>query len=134
MIIAAALMVTVGPTTGTSGPVTHWIAVPIACIAFQSAGQAITSRVLSYSTLTGIVLTSIYLDLFGDAKLFSAPSGNVERNRRAAAPVLLLIGAVFGGLWAHSSFGLAGALWTAVVLKCFVVVAWCCWSAADESS
>ena len=134
MIVAAALMVTLGPPTDTSGPVTHWIAVPIALIAFQSAGQAITSRVLAYSTLTGVVLTSIYCDLFGDAKLFSAPSANIERNRRAAAPVLLLIGAVFGGLWAHSSFGLSGALWTAVFLKCFVVVAWCCWTAEDESS
>jgi hypothetical protein len=133
LIIIAALMVTLGPKTGTSGPVTVWIAVPIALIAFQSAGQAVTSRVLAYGTLTGVVLTSIYCDLFSDAKLFSPPTANVERNRRAAAPVLLLIGACFGGLWAHSEIGLAGALWTAVVLKIFVIIAWCCWTAEEEN-
>lgn len=133
MIIAAALMVTLGPRTGTSGPVTVWIAVPIALIAFQSAGQAVTSRVLSYNTMTGVVLTSIYCDLFSDAKLFSPLTANAERNRRVAAPILLLIGACFGGLWAHSETGLAGALWTAVVLKVFVIVAWCCWTAEKDS-
>lgn len=133
MIIAAALMVTLGPRTGASGPVTIFIGLPIALIAFQSAGQAVTSRVLSYSSMTGVVLTSIYCDLFSDPKLFSPPTANVERNRRAAAPVLLFIGACFGGLWAHSETGLAGALWTAVVLKMFVIVAWCCWSAEKEA-
>ena len=133
MIVAAALMVTLGPTTGTSGPVTVWIALPIALIAFQSAGQAVTSRVLAYGTMTSVVLTSIYLDLFSDAKMFAPLSENAERNRRVAAPILLLIGAIFGGLWAHSEVGLAGALWTAVILKTFVIIAWCCWTAEDES-
>ncbi|KAK3718654.1 hypothetical protein LTR37_004871 [Vermiconidia calcicola] len=133
LIVAAALMVTLGPETGTTGPMTIFIGMPIALIAFQSAGQAVTSRVLAYNSMTGVVLTSIYCDLFSDAKLFSPPSANAERNRRAAAPVLLLIGAVFGGLWAHSSIGLTGALWTAVVLKSFIVLAWCCWSAEDKS-
>ena len=133
MIIGAALMVTLGPKTGTSGPVTVWIALPIALIAFQSAGQAVTSRVLAYGSMTSVVLTSIYCDLFSDAKLFTSPSANAERNRRAAAPVLLLIGAIFGGMWAHSEIGLAGALWTAVALKVFVIIAWCCWSAEDGS-
>jgi hypothetical protein len=133
MIVAAALMVTLGPRTGTSGPVTVFIALPIALIAFQSAGQAVTSRVLAYGTMTSVVLTSIYCDLFSDAKMFAPLSENAERNRRVAAPILLLIGAIFGGLWAHSEIGLAGALWTAVVLKTFVIIAWCCWTAEDES-
>ena len=126
-------MVTLGPRTGTSGPVTVFIALPIALIAFQSAGQAVTSRVLAYGTMTSVVLTSIYCDLFSDAKMFAPLSENAERNRRVAAPILLLIGAIFGGLWAHSEIGLAGALWTAVVLKTFVIIAWCCWTAEDES-
>jgi hypothetical protein len=133
MMIAAALMVTLGPRTGTSGPVTVWIAVPIALIAFQSAGQAVTSRVLAYGSMTSVVLTSIYCDLWSDPKLFAALSENAERNRRATAPILLLIGAIFGGLWAHSEIGLAGALWTAVVLKTVVIIAWCCWKAEEES-
>ena len=134
MIIGAALLVTLGPNTDKNGPVTEFIAIPIALIAFQSAGQAVTSRVLAYGSLTSVVLTSIYCDLFSDPKLFTAPSANPERNRRATAPVLLLIGAFFGGLWAHSDFGLAGALWTAVFLKVFVIIAWCCWSAEEDNS
>lgn len=45
-----------------------------------------------------------------------------------AAPILLLAGAAMGGLWAHSSVGLVGALWTAVALKAVVVVAWAVWA------
>lgn len=134
MIVAAALMVTLGPKTDSSGPVTVWIAVPIALVAFQSAGQAVTSRVLQFNALTGVVLTSIYVDLFSDVQLFAPPTQNVQRNQRVAAPVLLLIGALFGGLWAHSEFGLAGALWTAVALKLLVIIAWCFWSEEPEES
>lgn len=133
-IIVAALMVTLGPKTGTSGPVTIWIGLPIALIAFQSAGQAVTSRALQLNALTSVVLTSIYCDLFSDQKLFAGFTENVERNRRVAAPVLTLIGALFGGLWAHSAWGLAGALWTAVVLKVFVICAWFMWAAEPEHS
>lgn len=128
LIIIAALMVTLGPETGTSGPVTVWIAMPIALIAFQSGGQAVVSRVLQFGALTSVVLTSIYCDLFSDANLFAGLSQNAERNRRTAAPILLLIGAMIGGVWAHSEIGLAGALWTAVVLKSLVIVTWCFWS------
>ncbi|KAK5126472.1 hypothetical protein LTR85_010708 [Meristemomyces frigidus] len=131
-MIAAALMVTLGPEDGASGPVSEWIAIPIALIAFQAGGQAYTSRVLQYGGLTSVVLTSVYCDLFSDQRLFSGITENVERNRRSAAPLLLLGGAMLGGLWAHSDFGLAGAIWTAVVLKGFVTLAWALWAAAPE--
>ena len=130
MIIAAALMVTFGPETERRGPITMWIEIPLALIAFQSAGQAVTSRVLQYGSLTSVVLTSIYCDLFSDQNLFAVR--NVERNRRAAAPVLLLIGSMIGGLWAHSDTGLAGALWTAVGLKILIILAWCFWAAESQ--
>ena len=130
LIITAALMVTLGPETGTSGPVTVWIALPIALIAFQAGGQAVVSRVLQYGALTSVVLTSIYCDLFSDANLFAGITQNGERNRRMAAPLLLLIGAMIGGVWAHSDIGLAGALWTAVGLKFLIIITWCFW--ADE--
>ncbi|KDN64794.1 hypothetical protein CSUB01_08679 [Colletotrichum sublineola] len=131
--VAAAAILTVGPRAPDKDEISWTVLVPIALIAFQSCGQAVTSRALRYNALTSVVLTSVYCDLFSDAELFAAV--NVERNRRAAAPVLLLTGAVFGGLFAHSSFGIAGALWAAAFLKLLVVLAWFFWPgepASDE--
>ena len=129
-ITAAALIVTLGNDSSNE---LHWqVLVPLAAVAFQSSGQAVTSRVLQYGGLTSVVLTSNYCDLFSDPSLFTV--SNVERNRRIGAPVLLLLGAVLGGLFAHSDVGLAGALWTAVVLKALVVVAWLFWKADPKES
>lgn len=106
-----------------------WVGLSIALIAFQSAGQAVASRALQYSGLTSVVLTSNYCDLFSDPRLFKLGlTDNPERNRRTAAPILLLGGTMIGGVWAHSSVGLTGALWTAVGLKAVVVVAWFVWA------
>lgn len=124
----AALIVTLGEQS--SNELDWKVLVPIASVAFQSSGQAVTSRVMQYAGMTSVVLTSTYCDLFGDANLFSA--SNVERNRRAAAPICLLSGVIFGGLWAHSDVGLRGALWTAVALKGLVVIAWIIWPAEPD--
>jgi len=135
-MLGAALMVTFGPDPGkgAGSELTVWIAIPLALIAFQAGGQAYTSRVLQYSGLTSVVLTSIYCDLFSDQRLFkSGLSENPERNRRAAAPVLVLIGAVMGGLWAHSEIGLAGALWTALLLKVGITITWALWKEEKEA-
>lgn len=127
-------MVTLGPETGKDGPVTEWVAIPLALIAFQSSGQAVASRALQYNGLTSVVLTSNYCDLFSDPKLFTAGiTENVERNRRTAAPILLLIGAICGGVFAHSPVGLAGALWSAVILKAMVIFAWLVWAPEPET-
>jgi hypothetical protein len=124
--VAAAIIVTVsGPAE--SDTVDWTVLVPLALVAFQSCGQAVTSRALKYNALTSVVLTSIYCDLFSDQDLFALK--NVERNRRAAAPLLLLLGAFIGGLLAHSSFGIAGALWLAAVMKLAVVITWLLWPA-----
>ena len=127
-IIAAAVILSVVPKS--SDELAWNVLVPIALVAFQSCGQAVTSRALKYNSLTSVVLTSIYCDLFSDADLFAVR--NVERNRRVAAPVLLLIGAVLGGLLAHSSIGTAGVLWIAAVLKLAVVICWYFWPASDS--
>lgn len=133
LIISAACMVTFGPPTSKETPFNFFIGAPIALIAFQAAGQAVTSRVLQFNGLTSVVLTSIYCDLFSDPSLLAGFQANPERNRRGAAPLLLLFGAILGGLWAHSSIGLAGALWTAVVLKALVVGAWMLWAADTKA-
>lgn len=129
LIVLAALIVTLWPRASDG---LRWqVLVPLAAVAFQSSGQAVTSRVLQYGGLTSVVLTSNYCDLFSDPNLTAL--ANVERNRRTAAPILLLIGAMFGGLWAHSPVGLAGALWTAVALKAVAVGAWLFWKADSHA-
>ncbi|KAH8897825.1 hypothetical protein GQ53DRAFT_451517 [Thozetella sp. PMI_491] len=126
-IVAAAAILTWAPISPRE---TAWtVLVPIALVAFQSCGQAVTSRALKYNALTSVVLTSIYCDLFSDAELFAVR--NAERNRRVGAPVLLLFGAIMGGLLAHSTIGTAGVLWIAAVLKFLVVICWYLWPAAN---
>lgn len=134
--VAAAAVVTFGTPAaagddGDDDDAVHWtVLVPLALVAFQSCGQAVTSRALKYNALTSVVLTSIYCDLFSDQDLFALH--NVERNRRAAAPLLLLAGAVAGGIFSHSPVGIAGALWTAAALKLCMVIAWFFWPAEPE--
>jgi hypothetical protein len=130
LIVIAAAILTFGPATGGKEDITWNVLVPIALVAFQSCGQAVTSRALKYNALTSVVLTSIYCDLFSDAQLLSLH--NVERNQRVGAPVMLLLGAIAGGKFAHSSFGIAGALWTAAGLKLLVVIAWFFWPSEEE--
>ncbi|KAL2147127.1 hypothetical protein VTI28DRAFT_557 [Corynascus sepedonium] len=105
------------------------VLVPIALVALQSCGQAVASRVLRYNGLPSVVLTSLYCDLFSDTDLF-ALRNNVERNRRVAAPLSLLLGAFIGGKLARSPLGVAGALWAASALKAALVLVWLAWPAA----
>jgi len=133
LVVVAALIVTLMPSPDKLDDL-HWsIMVPIALVAFQSAGQAVISRALEHNSLTSVVLTSIYCDLFSDAKLFAGLTENVERNRRAAAPLLLLLGAVMGGLCSKTELGVVGALWTVAVLKFVVALAWMLWPVEKES-
>ncbi|KAI0846882.1 hypothetical protein F5Y00DRAFT_242754 [Daldinia vernicosa] len=131
-VAGAAAILTFGPQSDSESKESiDWpVLVPIALIAFQSCGQAVASRALKYNALTSVVLTSIYCDLFSDAALL-APR-NPERNRRVGAPVLLLIGAVLGGILARSAVGTAGVLWIAAALKLLVVVSWLLWPAEKE--
>ena len=106
------------------------VLVPVILLAFQGCGQAVTSRALKRNALISVVLTSAYCDLFSDLELFA--KDNVERNRRAAAPLLLIVGAIVGGLFASSSADIAGAIWIAAGLKLLMVFTWMFWPAEDE--
>ncbi|GJN70255.1 hypothetical protein VFPFJ_09897 [Purpureocillium lilacinum] len=132
LTIAAACIVTFARSGSSDDKdAVDWtVLVPLALVAFQSCGQAVTSRALKYNALTSVVLTSIYCDLFSDQDLFALH--NVERNRRAAAPILLLLGAVAGGVFSHSAVGIGGALWTAAAIKLSMVVMWFFWPAEPE--
>ncbi|KAF4963804.1 hypothetical protein FSARC_8164 [Fusarium sarcochroum] len=128
---AAALIVSVRPPGPDTDSLAWNVLVPIALMAFQSCGQAVTSRKLKQPALISLVLTSVYCDLFSDRELFALE--NVPRNQRAAAPLLLLLGVVAGGLFAQSSVGIAGALWAAAGLKLCMVIAWLLWPADEET-
>ncbi|OJK01215.1 hypothetical protein ASPACDRAFT_115807 [Aspergillus aculeatus ATCC 16872] len=113
------------------GPLEWTVAVPLALVALQSSGQAVASRVLGFSALTSVVLTSIYCDLFSGPVLQRFSWVQVVRNpdewRRLGAVVGLLLGVVMGAAWARSEAGLEGALWTAVGLKGLITVTWLWW-------
>lgn len=101
-------------------------------ISLQSSGQAYLSRIFGYKSLTSVVLTSIYLDLFSDPHLFSHHHG--EKFRRIAAVVCLLAGAMLGGCMVNFGLwgGLKGALWVAVGLKGVVGLGCWVWRGVEE--
>ncbi|KAL6232561.1 hypothetical protein BDW75DRAFT_247110 [Aspergillus navahoensis] len=104
--------------------------VPLALVAFQSAGQAVTSRVVGFSGLTSVVLTSVYCDFF--SYLGRPGCGKrADEWRRLGAVGGLMLGILLGGVWAKSEVGLMGALWTAVVFKGAIAVAWLCWEGEE---
>lgn len=126
IVLAATIVTICRPSRDT--PLSWVNLVPLALVAFQSSGQAVTSRVLKYNGLTSVVLTSVYCDLFSHPDLLSTMVfGSAEETRRVAAVLCLLVGVVLGGLWAHSSVGLMGALWTAAILKGGIILAWLVW-------
>ncbi|KAK1829428.1 hypothetical protein QBC39DRAFT_356551 [Podospora conica] len=127
LTLGAASIVTVLGQPKEKEEIGWHVLAPIALLAFQAASAAVTSRALQYNALTSVVLTSMYLDLFSDAQLFSIK--NAERNRRTGAPLLLLLGALVGGRLAVSPFGVAGALYAAAFLKALVVIIWLGWPA-----
>ncbi|KAK4170543.1 hypothetical protein QBC43DRAFT_306402 [Cladorrhinum sp. PSN259] len=68
---AAAAIVTLAGVPADMEEIDWRVLIPIALVAFQSCGQAVTSRALQYNALTSVVLTSIYCDLFSDQELFA---------------------------------------------------------------
>ncbi|KAL4880722.1 hypothetical protein BJY04DRAFT_218879 [Aspergillus karnatakaensis] len=99
----------------------------LALVAFQSSGQAVSSRVLDRKSLTSVVLTSVYCDLFSVSPVPVHGQSFTEDLKRLGAIVCLILGVFIGGLWAKSSIGIIGALWTVVVGKALIVFAWAFW-------
>jgi uncharacterized membrane protein YoaK (UPF0700 family) len=104
--------------------------IPIALLAFQSAGGMTCSRSLGYNEIPTVVLTSVYFDIASDPKITDKPTTNVKRNRRIGGVVFLLIGAIVGGWLSRSSGGMESALWMAAGMKFVAAVGWLFWRAA----
>lgn len=99
-------------------------------LAIESGFQISCSRLLGFNELPVNVLTSLYCDTVGDPNLFALH--NVKRNRRVAAIVLLLLGAIISGWLMRSAGGLASVLWLAGGIKIILAVAILCFMPAAE--
>lgn len=104
----------------------------VTLLAFGFGGQIVSSRQLGFNEVPTNVLTSLYCDLFSDPALLAPWAQNPKRNRRAAAAVLMLAGAVAGGWLSRSRAGLSAALWIGGVVKLGIAVAWAAWKVKDE--
>ncbi|KAL2851459.1 hypothetical protein BJY01DRAFT_116554 [Aspergillus pseudoustus] len=103
--------------------------IPIALLAFQSAGSITSARALGYNEIPTVVLTSVYFDVASDPKVVRDITGNVKRNRRVGGVVMLLLGAIVGGWLSKSSGGMESALWLSAGLKALIGVGWLGWAA-----
>ncbi|RAH49567.1 uncharacterized protein BO95DRAFT_506678 [Aspergillus brunneoviolaceus CBS 621.78] len=92
IIIASALVAadliphTAAATSLTGGPLFLEL-IPIALLAFQSAGCLAATRFLGFSDIPIVVLTSVYFDIASDPHLLRSPLKNAERNRRVCGAV-----------------------------------------------
>ncbi|PYH43815.1 YoaK family protein [Aspergillus saccharolyticus JOP 1030-1] len=107
--------------------------IPIALLAFQSAGSITSSRALGYNEIPTVVLTSVYFDVASDPKLLQVPTGNVKRNRRIGGVVFLLIGAIAGGWLSKTSGGMESALWMAAGVKLLIGLGWLAWKGETKN-
>ncbi|KAJ6116067.1 hypothetical protein N7523_006484 [Penicillium sp. IBT 18751x] len=105
--------------------------IPIALLAFQSAGAMTCSRSLGFNEIPTVVLTSVYFDIASDPKITDKPTTNVKRNRRIGGVVSLLVGAIAGGWLSRSSGGMMSALWMAAGLKFVAACGWLFWKGAE---
>jgi Protein of unknown function (DUF1275) len=128
--ISATLVLTgvVAEDAGSQIPKNCIVLLPLAMLAFNSAGQIVQSRFLGFSEIPTVVLTSTYCDLMFDPLLFTSPlTVNSKRNRRLLSAVALLLGAMLGGfLTQHGK--IENAIWIAGGVKVIMAVVWIFWS------
>ncbi|KAK3676032.1 hypothetical protein LTR78_004224 [Recurvomyces mirabilis] len=106
--------------------------IPISLLAFQASGKVAASRILGWNGLPTVVLTSLYSDFMGDPGLLAGPFANATRNRRLAAIIFYLGGAVAAGPLVKSGPGFSGLLYVAVGMKFGVVLSWILWPEEKE--
>ena len=94
----------------------------VALLSFQAAGQIVNSRGLGVGEVPTVVITSLLCDLLGDPALLARANG--KRDRRAAAFILTLVGAIAGG-WLSKAIGaVQPSLWLAAAIKAVITVFW----------
>ncbi|PYH83363.1 hypothetical protein BO82DRAFT_373396 [Aspergillus uvarum CBS 121591] len=98
-------------TSLTGGPLFLEL-IPIALLAFQSAGCLATSRFLGFNEILIVVLASVYFDFASNPHLFTSLLKNAQRNRRMCGAAFLSAG------------GMQSTLWIAAALKLDLAVVW----------
>jgi uncharacterized membrane protein YoaK (UPF0700 family) len=128
LIITAAALVEGGVVPGITNGSEYFIQlVPLPMLSFQAAMQSVTARQFGLNEIPTTVLTSVYCDLGNDPKLFAGVGDNWKRNRRVAAAVFLILGAIIGGWLSKTSDGMPAALWFAAGIKGCISVGWIFW-------
>lgn len=119
-------------TPTTQRPIDWSSVASIALMSFQSAGQLVEARNLGINEVLTVVVTNLLCDLASDTKLLAPLRDNVKRNRRAAAFVLTLLGAIAGGWLTKWTMTVASSLWLVGGVKMLIVFAFVMWPAADD--
>ena len=137
-VIVSSILVQTGTVDADIGPKafhgSHWLQlIPISLLAFQAAGQIVTSRLVGVDELPTLVLTTVLCDLLIDRNLLAGLKENPVRNRRAAMFFALFLGAMISGFLAREA-GLACPLWIAAGLKGSVTLCWVFWRGAQPKA
>ncbi|KMQ43699.1 hypothetical protein A7C99_7116 [Trichophyton rubrum] len=115
----------------------HWIQVlPISILAFQAAGQIVTSRLLGIDEIPTVVLTTLLCDLLMDKKLFSfRPRWKLTdfRTRRLLTLLAAFSGAMLSGGLSKVS-GLSASLWLATGIKAAVTLCFILWQGEKDEN
>ncbi|EQL31610.1 hypothetical protein BDFG_06064 [Blastomyces dermatitidis ATCC 26199] len=105
--------------------------IPIALLAFQSAGQMAVSRLLAFPELPTTVLTSVYYDLGSEPGILKPLTTNKARNQRITSIIGVVGGAVVGGFLAKSTGRISPALWIVAGCKLAISAIWLFWKQAQ---
>ncbi|KAI2615291.1 hypothetical protein GGR54DRAFT_306664 [Hypoxylon sp. NC1633] len=98
---------------------------PIALLSLQAAGQIVNSRGLGVGEVPTVVITSLLCDLVSDEGLLNPLRENANRNRRAVAFVLTLLGAICGGWISKWTGAVQPSLWFVAAIKAAITSPGC---------
>jgi len=130
LIFSAALLSTLHIVPRDAGdliPDNFIVLLPLTLLSIQSGGQCVLSRLLGYIEIPTVVLTSAYCDLVMDEKVFTAAlTENSQRNRRIGSVLMMVGGAVVGGMLTKGE-DIGTALWTVGAIKVGMAAVWLLW-------
>ena len=130
-ILITAIIITANVVQGTPtvyGSEVRWREeIPIILLSFQAAGQIVESRALSLSEIPTVVITSLLCDLMSDSQILAPLTQNAKRNRRVAAFVCILVGAIVGGWMSKGTHSMMAVVWLCFAIKLALACIWMVW-------